>query len=138
KDTVSALNDLLENRIQIYGAAYAIVRSQAQQGRVKLLAINNKNRAPGLDVPTVSELGFPLLNFDGLVALFAARSSGLSDAARERIAADVKTVSQDPQVAERLQATAQINNPGTAAELEASMKEQVAQLDAAAKQAGIQ
>jgi len=138
KDTVSALNDLLENRIQIYGAAYAIVRTQAQAGRVKLLAITNKNRAPGLDVPTVSELGYPLLDFDGLVAIFAARSSELPDAARDRIAADVKTVAADQQVAERLQATAQINNPGTAAELAANMKEQTAQLDAAAKKAGIE
>jgi tripartite-type tricarboxylate transporter receptor subunit TctC len=138
KDTVSALNDLLENRIQIYGAAYAIVRSQAQAGRVKLLAITNHSRAPGLDVPTVAELGFPLLDFDGLVAIFAARSSGLADAARDRIAADVRTVSQDAQIAERLQATAQINNPGTAAELAANMKEQATQLDAAAKKAGIE
>jgi tripartite-type tricarboxylate transporter receptor subunit TctC len=137
KDTVSALNDLLENRIQIYGAAYAIVRTQVQAGRVKLLAITNRNRAPGLDVPTVTELGYPLLEFDGLVAIFTARSSGLSDAARDRIAVDVKTVSADPQIAERLQATAQINNPGTAVELAANMKEQAAQLDAAAKQAGI-
>ena len=137
KDTVSALNDLLESRIQIYGAAYAIVRNQAQAGRVKLLAVTNKARAPGLDVPTVSELGYPLLDFDGLVALFGARSSGLSDAARERVAADVKTISRDPQIAERLQATAQINNPGDAAELEANMKEQTAQLEAAAKKAGI-
>ena len=138
KDTVSALNDLLENRIQIYGAAYAIVRTQAQAGRVKLLAITNRSRAPGLDVPTVAELGYPQLDFDGLVAILAARSSGLSDAARERIAADAKTVSADPQIAERLQATAQINNPGSGAELAASMKEQAAQLEAAAKQAGIE
>ena len=137
KDTVSALNDLLENRIQIYGAAYAIVRTQAQAGRVKLLAITNKNRAPGLDVPTVSELGYPLLDFDGLVAIFAARSSEFPDAARDRVAADVKTVAADKQVAERLQATAQINNPGNSAELAANMKEQAAQLDAAAKKAGI-
>jgi tripartite-type tricarboxylate transporter receptor subunit TctC len=138
KDTVSALNDLLENRIQIYGAAYAIVRSQAQAGRVKLLAITNRRRAPGLDVPTVSELGFDQLDFDGLVGIIAARSSGLPEAARDRIAADVKTVSTDAQIAERLQATAQINNPGTGTELAASMKEQAAQLDAAAKQAGIE
>jgi tripartite-type tricarboxylate transporter receptor subunit TctC len=138
RDTVSALNDLLENRIQIYGAAYAIVKSQAQAGRVKLLAITNRRRAPGLEVPTVAELGYPQLDFDGLVAIIAARSSGLADAARDRIAADVRTVSHDAQVAERLQATAQINNPGSAAELAENMKEQAAQLDAAAKQAGIE
>jgi tripartite-type tricarboxylate transporter receptor subunit TctC len=85
----------------------------------------------------VSELGYPLLDFDGLVAIFAARSSEFPDAARDRVAADVKTVAADKQVAERLQATAQINNPGDSAELAANMKEQAAQLDAAAKKAGI-
>jgi tripartite-type tricarboxylate transporter receptor subunit TctC len=137
KDTVSALNDLVESRIQIYVAAYAIVRAQAQSGRIKLLAVTTRARAPGLDLPTVAEAGFPQLNFDGLVAVMAARSSNLAAAARERIAADVKTVSQDKQVADRLAATAQLNNPGTAADLAANMKEQAQQLDAAARQAGV-
>jgi tripartite-type tricarboxylate transporter receptor subunit TctC len=137
KDTVSALNDLLEGRIQIYGAAYAIVRTQAKAGRVKLLAVTNRNRVPGLDLPTVAEAGFPQLNFDGLVGLIASRSSGISDAVRERIAADVKTVAADPVIAERLAATAQINNPGTGADLKASTDEQAAQLAATARILGL-
>lgn len=137
KDTVSAVNDLIENRIQLYSSAYAIVRAQAQSGRVKLLAVQARNRVPGLDMPTVSELGFPGLNFEGLVGILAARSSGISNAVRERIAADVKTVSADPQVAERLAATAQLNTPGNANELAASIEEQVAQLAASAKLLGM-
>ena len=85
----------------------------------------------------MSELGFPGLNFEGLVGILAARSSNLSNAARERIAADVKTVSQDPLIAERLAATAQLNFPGNAAELAASIDEQVAQLAASAKLLGM-
>ncbi len=137
KDAVGAVNDLMENRIQMYSSAYAIVRAQAQAGKVKLLAVQARNRVPGLDLPTVSELGFPGLNFEGLVGLVAARSSGLSSAARERIAADVKTASADPLIAERLAATAQINSPGNAVEFAASIDEQVAQLAASAKLLGI-
>ncbi len=137
KDTVTALNDLIEGRIQLYGAAYAIVRSQAQSGRVKVLAITNRSRVPGLDVPTVAELGYPQLNFDGLVGLIASRSSGISDAARERIAADIKAVAADPVIADRLAATAQVNAPGTGAELAASTEEQTAQLAASAKLLGL-
>jgi tripartite-type tricarboxylate transporter receptor subunit TctC len=137
KDTVTALNDLIEGRIQMYGAAYAIVRAQAQSGRVKLLAVTNRHRVQGLDLPTVAEAGFPELNFDGLVGLVAARSSGISDAARDRIAADVKAVAADAVVAERLAATAQVNNPGTGAELRASIDEQAAQLAATAKILGM-
>jgi len=137
KDTVTALNDLIEGRIQLYGAAYAIVRTQAQAGRVKILAITNRSRVPGLDVPTVAELGYPQLNFDGLVGLIASRSSGISDATRERIAADIKAVAADPLVAERLAATAQVNAPGTGADLAASTDEQTALLAASAKILGL-
>jgi tripartite-type tricarboxylate transporter receptor subunit TctC len=137
KDTVSALNDLVEARIHMYGAAYAIVRAQAQSGRIKLLAVTNRARVQGLDLPTVAEAGFPELNFDGLIGVIAARSSGLPDAARERIAADIKAVAADPTVAERLVATAQVNAPGTGADLAASIDEQAAQLAATAKTLGI-
>ena len=46
-------------------------------------------------------------------------------------------MSQDPLVAERLAATAQLNVPGNSAEFAASIEEQVAQLAAAAKLLGI-
>jgi tripartite-type tricarboxylate transporter receptor subunit TctC len=137
KQPAEAVNDLISERIQLYSSAYAIVRPQAQAGRVRLLAVQARNRVPGLDLPTVAELGFPGLNFEGLVGIIAARSSGLSGAARDRIAADVKAVSADPLVAERLAATAQLNIPGTAAEFAASIDEQVAQLAASAKLLGI-
>jgi tripartite-type tricarboxylate transporter receptor subunit TctC len=137
KDTVSAVNDLGESRIQMYSAAYAIMRAQVQAGRIKLLAVQNRSRVAGLDLPTVAEAGFPELTFDGLVGAMAARSSGMTDAARERIAADIKAVAADPVVAERLAATAQINNPGDGAEFAASMEEQAAQLAGFAKMLGI-
>ena len=128
KDTVSALNDLVEGRIQLYTAAYAIVRTQAQAGRIRILAIHNRTRAPGLDVPTAAEAGLPELQLDGLVGLFASRSSGLSDAVRERIAADVKAHSSDPVVAERMTATGQIVNPGSPSEFAAAIDEQAGHL----------
>ena len=137
KDTVSAVNDLVQDRIQFYSAAYAIVRAHAQAGRIKLVAVQARNRVPGLDLPTAAELGFPGLNFEGLVGILAARSSNLSDTGRDRIAADIKRVSADPLVAERLAATAQLNVPGNAAEFAASIDEQVAQLAASAKMLGM-
>jgi tripartite-type tricarboxylate transporter receptor subunit TctC len=137
KNPAEAVNDLINQRIQLYSSAYAIVRSQAQSGRVKLLAVQARNRVPGLDLPTVAELGFPGLNFEGLVGIIAARSSNLPDAARDRIGADIKTVSKDPLVAERLASTAQLNTPGDAAEFAQSIDEQVKQLADAAKFLGL-
>jgi tripartite-type tricarboxylate transporter receptor subunit TctC len=137
KQPAEAVSDLVSERIQLYSSAYAIVRPQAQAGKVKLLAVQARNRVPGLDLPTVGELGFPGLNFEGLVGIIAARSSNLPNAARERIGADIKTVSRDPQVAERLAQTAQLNVPGDAAEFARSIDEQVAQLAESAKRLGL-
>ena len=44
RDPVTALNDLSENRIQVFNSAYAIVRAQADAGRVKVLAVTNRER----------------------------------------------------------------------------------------------
>src|SRR5437763_2943829 len=133
KQPAEAVNDLISERLHLYSSAYAIVRPQVQAGRVKLLAVQARNRVPGLDLPTVAELGYPGLNFEGLVGIIAARSSNLPDAAKERIAADIKTVSQDPVIAERLASTAQLNVPGNAAEFAASIEEQTKQLNDSAK-----
>ena len=137
KTPAEAVNDLLNKRIHLYSSAYAIVRSQAQAGKIKLLAVQARNRVPGLDLPTVGELGFPGLDFEGLVGIIAARSSNLPAAARERIGADIRTISKEPQIAERLAATAQLNTPGDAAEFAKSIEEQIAQLAASAKQLGM-
>ena len=137
KQPAEAVNDLVSERLHLYSSAYAIVRPTTQSGKVKLLAVQARNRVPGLDLPTVAELGYPGLSFEGLVGIIAARSSNLPNAARDRVGADVKAVSKDPAVAERLAATAQLNTPGDAAEFAASIDEQVKQLADSAKLLGM-
>jgi len=138
KQPAEAVNDLINERIQLYSSAYAIVRSQAQPGgKVKLLAVQARHRVPGLDLPTVAELGYPGLNFEGLVGALAARSSGFTSAMADRFAAGIKTASAEPQIAERLAATAQLNVPGNAAEFAASIEEQEKQLADSAKLLGL-
>jgi tripartite-type tricarboxylate transporter receptor subunit TctC len=136
KDAVSAQNDLVQERIHLYSAAYAIVRGHAQGGRIRLLAVQNRTRAPGLELPTAAEAGFPQLTLDGLVGIMAARSSGLADAARDRIAADVKAQLSDPQLNERMTATGQIVNPGSPGEFAAAIDEQSRNLAAWSKAIG--
>jgi tripartite-type tricarboxylate transporter receptor subunit TctC len=137
KQPAEAVNDLISERLHLYSSAYAIVRPTVQSGKVKLLAVQARNRVPGLDLPTVAELGFPGLNFEGLVGIIAARSSNLSEAAKDKISAGIKQVSQDPLVAERLAATAQLNVPGNSAEFAQSIDEQTKQLDDSAKLLGL-
>ena len=136
RDTVQALNDLGEGRIQLYVAALAIVRPQLQAGRIKLLAITNHERAPDApELPTVTEAGYPALGFDGLVGLFGPRQ--MPDELRSRIAADIRAVAEDPEIKTRLTATGQLVRPGTAAEFAAAIEEQAAQLAEFTKALGI-
>jgi tripartite-type tricarboxylate transporter receptor subunit TctC len=136
RDTVQALTDLGESRIHFYIAALAIVRPQMQAGRIRLLAVTNRERAPDApDLPTVTDAGFPALSFDGLVGLYGPRD--MRDDVRSRIAAEVKVVAEDPEIKTRLTATGQLVRPGTAPEFAASIEAQAAQLAAFAKSLGM-
>src|SRR4029079_15059156 len=71
KDTVQAINDLAEGRIHAFVGAYAIMRPRVQAGKVKVIALTNRQHAKALDdIPTASEAGYKSLEFDGLVGLF--------------------------------------------------------------------
>jgi tripartite-type tricarboxylate transporter receptor subunit TctC len=122
KDGVQALNDLAEGRIQIYSAAYAIMRPQVEAGKVKVLALMNKERAASLpNIPTAKESGFPSLTLDGLVGLFGQRQ--MSAELRDRISADLVEVTNDPEFSKRVTATGQVVRPGNAAEFAAEIDE---------------
>lgn len=136
RDTVQALNDLAEGRIDMYVAALAIMLPQVRAGKVKILAMTNRMRAATMpDVPTAREAGYPELAFEGLVGLFGPRD--IADDLRERIAADVRVVVADPDILARLSAAGQAVNPGSSAEFEAEMKEQHAQIAAVGQALGI-
>src|SRR3954464_4958257 len=101
RDTVQAINDLAEGRIQLYVAAYAIMRPQVQAGKVKLIALTNNERAPMLgDVPTAKESGHAGLPMDVLVGLSAPRD--IPKARRDRFPADVIAAVSDPEISAKI------------------------------------
>jgi len=137
KDIVQAVNDLSEDRLQIYSASYAILRPHREAGRVTVLAQMGRERAPSLpDIPTGIEAGFPELEMDGNVGLFA--NKALPGELRERIGADVVAVSNDKAIDDKLNATAQTPSRGGAKEFDASIERQRAQIATIAKALGIQ
>jgi tripartite-type tricarboxylate transporter receptor subunit TctC len=136
KDPVTAINDLSENRIQAFVGAYAIMRPRVLAGKVKVIALTNLQHAAVLnDIPTGLEAGYKSLAFDGLVGLLGPRE--MPQAARDRIAADVRAVAAEPDVVARLGSTGQVINPGTPAEFAAALAEQRAAVDEIGKTLGI-
>ena len=132
RDSVLPLNDLSEGRIEVFLSALATVLPQVAGGKIKILALTNRERAPVIpDVPTVTEAGYPTLRFDGLVGLFA--TSGMPLELRERIAGDVRVVVADPAVAALVASTGQVVSPGTPDEFAHSIDEQLTAFTAIGK-----
>jgi tripartite-type tricarboxylate transporter receptor subunit TctC len=135
RNTVEALKDLAEGRIDIWCGAYTIARPQVESGKVKLLAVTNHERAPMIaEVPTVKEAGYPALHFDGLVGLFGPKK--MSDELRSKIAADIASVA-DKTMGEKLAVSGQVMSPGKAAEFAVSIEEQRATVAKIATELGI-
>lgn len=123
KDAVQAINDLAEGRIHAFVGAYAIMRPRVQAGKVKVIALTNRQHAKALnDIPTASEAGYKALEFDGLVGVLGPRD--IPQSIRDRIAADIRQVVSDPEVEAKLSATGQVVNPGTPAEFAAALDDQ--------------
>jgi tripartite-type tricarboxylate transporter receptor subunit TctC len=136
-DVTKPLADLAENRVQVMVSGIAIVKSQVETGKVKLLAITNLKRAAAVpDLPTGTEAGYPALALDGLIGLFGPKN--LPPGTAERIAADVQAVAADPSIGPRLAATGQQLDPGGTAEFAAAVDAQRKSIAATAKALGIQ
>ncbi len=136
RNPTGALNDLTEGRIHVFMAAYAIVRAQGEAGRLKILAMSNRERAVAApNIPTVLEAGTPTLMFDGLVGLYGPRD--LPAGLRDRIAADIRTIASDPEIVSRMTATGQAVTPGNPAEMTAAIDEQRKGLAAIAQILGV-
>ena len=136
RDIMQAPNDLVESRIQVLSTSYAVVQPLARGGRIKVLVVTSRQRAPSApDVPTAIEAGYPDLTFESIGGVFGPRS--MSDALRENIAAEFKKVAEDPIIAKRLGDTGQIMSVLGPADFAKSIDEQRDRLAALAKVLGI-
>jgi tripartite-type tricarboxylate transporter receptor subunit TctC len=132
RDVVQAPNDLAEGRIQVLASSYAVVRPQAQTGKIKVLAVTNRERAPAVaDIPTATEAGFPALSYEAPVGLFGPR--GMPIELRERIATDIRAAAADPTFVARMAATGQVVDARGPSEFAAVIEQQRAKLGAVAE-----
>ena len=136
RDLSPALQDLGEGRLDIYIHALSVLMPQAQAGRLRLLAVASQQRAAAMpDLPSVTELGFSELSMEGLCGFFG--SHEMPVAVREKIAADVMAVANEPAVRERLAVIGQTVHPGTSAEFAAFLAVNRERLMVQARASGI-
>ena len=136
RDIMQAPNDLVENRIQVLSTSYAVVQPLAKAGRIKVLVVTSRQRAPSApEIPTAIEAGYPDLTFESIGGVFGPRN--MPDGLRESIAAEFKTIAEEPIIAKRLGDTGQILTVLGPADFAKSVDEQRAKLADLAKVLGL-
>ena len=136
RDITKSPLDLGENRIQLSMQSYASMRTYAQTGKIKIIAVNDRERSPiAPDIPSVVEAGYPSLLASPVLGLLGPRDMPI-DLCR-RIAADVLATLDDKAIRERLAITGQpVTSLGVDA-YTAALKEQYTQVAHIASVLGI-
>ena len=135
RETTAAVLDLAEGRIQVMLATLPPLLPQVNSGKVRLLAVTNKSRAPILPtIPSVSETGFPALTYDSIAGFFGPRH--MPAERRDRISTDVRAVAAENGVRERLAAVGQVARGSTAIEFAAAIEQQRIQISSIARLVG--
>jgi tripartite-type tricarboxylate transporter receptor subunit TctC len=118
-----ALRDLAEDRIQVAVVPLAPLLPLADAGKVRILAVNNPERAPNLPrVATVAEAGYPELSLQGVLGFFAPKS--MPEDLAWKIVREIQAVADDPSMRSRLATTGQIARSSTPAAYKQYLDEQ--------------
>ena len=123
RDAAQPQADLGEGRIQALLTSLTASSSPVQAGKARFLAVVNPGRAAMLpDIKTARELGYPELEIDGLAGIFGSKL--MSEAVRNRIAADVAAICRETDIRRKLEAGGHIVLSGTTEELKAGIEKQ--------------
>ena len=123
--SIGALNDLIGKQIDgIFEGA--VFKPHADGGRVKALFMGQKDRMPGWDLPSATEVGLP--NFDMTAWYGLMVPSATPNAIQEQLSADVRAVLAQPDVKERFAGLGVIADGMTPKQFEAFLAKEHAKL----------
>ena len=123
--SIGALNDLIGKQIDgIFEGA--VFKPHADGGRVKALFMGQKDRMPGWDLPSATEVGLP--NFDMTAWYGLMVPSATPNAIQEQLSADVRAVLALPDVRERFAGLGVIADGMTPKQFEAFLTKEYSKL----------
>jgi tripartite-type tricarboxylate transporter receptor subunit TctC len=118
--------ELLAGRLEIGGDQLSSSLADIRSGKLRALATNASKRVPDLpDVPTVRELGFPMLEADGWNGLFAPAKT--PPEIIERLSRETAAAVRHPDIVKRLNEIAAEPVGSSPAEQDAILRRQIAQ-----------
>lgn len=136
KGTPNAYSDLIADRISVMFDNIVPAMTQIKTGKLKPLAVASLERSPQLpNVPTVSESGYP--GFEAVSWLAMVVPHGTPPEVIEKINRDSVAVLNDPEVRERLTVFGAQVAPGTPAELDAFIDNEITKWAKVIQQANV-
>jgi tripartite-type tricarboxylate transporter receptor subunit TctC len=115
RSSVLALPDLIADQIQLTVTPLGSALSLAGDGQIKLLAVTTPERAAAApDLMTAIEAGHPELTVEAPLGFFGPKTMPMD--LRERIAADVRSIANDPAILQRLSGLGMVARGSTPAE----------------------
>jgi len=137
KGVPEAVTAVLRGDVSFYFSPVPDATSQAEAGKVRMLAISSPTRSKEVpDVPTIAEAGVPSFKYSSWFGLMATKG-----APKEIIAnvnADVRAALQDPEVITRLATLGSLPSPNSPAEFDALIKSDEQVYAALLAKAGVQ
>ena len=136
KGIPEALTEVMTGRIHFFMAPFGSTAGLIRDGRLRALAVSTAQRTRmNPEIPTIAESGLPGFRYDSWAALFA--PSKTPRAIVNKLNREVAAVLKLPEIRERLQAVGIEPAPGTPAELDKFVAEQLVIARDLAKKAGI-
>lgn len=123
--SIGALNDLIGKQIDgIFEGA--VFKPHADGGRVKALFMGQKDRMPGWDLPSATEVGLPTFDMTAWYGLMV--PSATPNPIQEQLSADVRAVLAQPDVRERFAGLGVIADGMSPKQFEAFLAKEYAKL----------
>jgi tripartite-type tricarboxylate transporter receptor subunit TctC len=135
KGSAPALADLVGGRLQFMSVEWTVAEPQIKAGKLKPLAIATAKRFPGVEVPTMAELGYPGFEVTAWYAIFG--PAGMPEAVVSRLNAEIVKSLATPDLRERFQKLGVTPVGSSPAELAAHMRAEIARWTRVVKTAGI-
>lgn len=136
KGIPEALTEVMTGRVQFFMAPFGATAGLIKDGRLRALAVSTPQRTRmNPEIPTIAEAALPGFRYDSWAALFAPVKT--PRAIVNKLNREVTAVLKLPEIQERLQAIGIEPAPGTPAQLDQFVVEQLKQALALAQRAGI-
>jgi tripartite-type tricarboxylate transporter receptor subunit TctC len=137
KGVPEAVTAVLRGDVSFYFSPIPDATSQAEGGKVRMLAITSPTRSKDVpDVPTIAEAGVPSFKYSSWFGLMAPK--GTPKPIIDKINADVREVLKMPDVIQRLATLGSLPSPNSPAEFDALIKSDEQVYAALLAKAGVQ